>query len=143
MDDASIPLFRTKALIDTGAPLSIFPRGAADALGIELPSSFATTLSVDMVGKNWPAHSRAVTLELAEFRGYPWMAEVAFLLEEWPMNYGILGHRGFLDRWAVTFNAYKNYFIVESPTDFEHRLPVDMAREFQSRFDGEWSPPGT
>jgi hypothetical protein len=96
-----------------------------------------------MVGKSWAAHLVPVTIELVAFRGYGWPAEMAFLLDDWPIPYGILGHRGFLDRWAVTFNAYKNYFVIEAPDDFERRMPVDMAKEFETKYDSEWSPPGT
>jgi hypothetical protein len=30
---------------------------------------------------------------------------------------GLLGTRGFLDRWAVTFNRYHNYFQLDHPDD--------------------------
>jgi hypothetical protein len=35
---------------------------------------------------------------------------------------GVLGTDGFLDRFAVTFNKYYEYFIVERPDDFHDRV---------------------
>lgn len=135
------------ALIDTGAPTCVFPLGAAKALGFDM-SRVGFQHTVEMVGREMAAEYKHVTLELHRWPGHHWEAEVAFLAAEWPMNFGVLGHRGFLDRWAVTFNAYKTYFVVEQPSEFEERLPQEAARpldpyeEFQSQFhDSEWERP--
>lgn len=48
-----------------------------------------------------------------------WTARVAFITaRDFQMPFqGILGTEGFLDRWAVAFNKYYEYFEIESPQD--------------------------
>lgn len=93
-----------------------------------------------LIGREWAAIPVMVTLTLEPFTDTSWETEVDFLLAEWDMPFGILGTEGFLDRWAVTFNRYHNYFVVQEVDDFEQRLPVDPFIEFQRAWDG-WDRP--
>lgn len=132
--------WRTKALVDTGAPRTIFDRGAAEALGVDLSDRGAQRLHF-LAGQELYAVPAMVTLTLPPFDDIYWETEVDFLLGDWNMPFGLLGQVGFLDRWVVTFNHYRNYFVVQQLDDFEGRLPVDPFEEFQKQWDG-WDRPG-
>ncbi len=68
------------------------------------------------------------------FEGLSWETEVGFFVDDWQMPFaGVLGHQGFLDRWAVSFNYSQNYFVVEEPGVFHGRLPPDYDEVYQSR----------
>lgn len=69
-----------------------------------------------------------------------WNAEVDFLLDDWEMPFGLLGQEGFLDKWVVTFYRYRNYFVIQTMSDYEEKMPVDVFEEFQKGFDG-WDRP--
>lgn len=135
--------WRMKCLVDTGAPSCILPRGAADALMIDLESLPPEDQTlVNIVGKQWKAAECFVDLALPDFEGFTWSAAVRFLYEDWPMPFGVAGQDGFLDKWAVSFNYYHSYFIVEPIDQFDARLPVDEFEEFQRRFPDDYSPLG-
>lgn len=93
------------------------------------------------MGKSWVAEFHMVALEIPQFSGESWETEIAFLIADIPLSYGVLGHRGFLDRWTVTFNYHKNYFIIERPDDFEQRKGIDPEDMGQGTFDSEWDRP--
>jgi hypothetical protein len=133
--------FEFKALIDTGAPRNVFPRGCADALAIDLSGTHKTVRQHELLGNRWDAVPVLVHLTLPPFHDLTWEAEVDFLLDDWPMPFGLLGQEGFLDRWVVIFNRYKDYFIVQEVDAFEQRLPVDPWEAFQQDWDG-WNRPG-
>jgi hypothetical protein len=127
-----------KALIDTGAPRSVFPLGAAIALEISLPDpveSPADIKKLKFLGQDWQAFSHEVTLSLPPFDDLVWHAEVDLVLQE-GLKYGLLGHEGFLDRWAVSFNAYHNYFVVEPVEEFHKRMPIDVFEVWQREGPG-------
>ncbi len=124
----------TKALIDTGSPRTILPRGVGDALGIDFPRSTDPNLRHHyLMGRRWPAITVLVLLELPPFSELSWEAEVDFVLEE-DLPFGLLGFEGFLNRWAVSFNGYHSYFVVEPVEAFEERIPPDPFEEFQRRW---------
>ena len=56
---------------------------------------------------------------LARDTSYVWQARVGFITDPgFQMVFqGILGTEGFLDKWAVTFNKYNEYFELESPDE--------------------------
>lgn len=142
MLSAGVDTWRTPALIDTGAPRTVFDRGAADALGLDLSDQSRRRLHFLAGRELWavPVH---VSLTLPPFDDLTWETEVDFLLvdaEDWQLPFGLLGQMGFLDRWVVTFNRYRNYFVVQSVDDFEQRLPIDPFEEFQRQWDG-WDRP--
>lgn len=131
----------TRALVDTGAPRNIFSRGCAEALGIDLSPPHPRKRTHVLLGQSWDAIPVMVCLTLEPFIDLSWETEVDFLLAEWDMPFGILGTQGFLDRWAVTFNRYHNYFVVQEVEIFEERLgSVDTFLEFQKTWDG-WDRP--
>ncbi len=127
----------TKALIDTGAPRTVFPSGIADVLGIELPRT--GTVQIDLMGRRWPAITVRLNLVLQPFDDLGWDAEVDFVLDE-GLPFGLLGYEGFLNRWAVSFNAYLGYLVVEPVEDFDARIPMDQLEELQRRWPDSYSP---
>ena len=110
--------------MDTGAPRTVFPRGVADALAVDVPDE--GEVRIELLGRSWPAVTVPVTLRLKPFDD-PWDAGVDFVLDE-GLPFGLLGYEGFLNRWAVSFNAYEGYFVVEPVEDFHQRLPQDPLR---------------
>jgi predicted aspartyl protease len=132
---------RTDALIDTGAPVTVFPRGVADKLDVDLPDEGSGgDEAVIMLGERWPCVVRTVTLVLPPFEDLEWDAPVRFSINE-GLPFALLGYEGFLNRWAVTFNAYRGYTVVETIESLDERIPIDTWDEFQKDFDG-WDRPG-
>lgn len=130
----------TKALIDTGAPRTVFPRGIADILGIELPPSYTPGLrKVELLGHTWPTFSETVRLQLDQFEDMGWEAEVDFVLDE-GLDFGLFGYEGFLNHWAVSFDGYHGFFVVEPVESFNARIPVDPWEEFQERWPDSYNP---
>jgi hypothetical protein len=122
-----------RSLIDTGSPRTVFSRGAGVALDIELPeagSGAPNVKKLTFLGNDWEAISETVTLRLPPYDDLEWEAEVDFVLDE-SLPYGLLGHEGFLNQWAVSFNAYHSYFVVEPVEDLNARIPVDVAEIWQ------------
>jgi hypothetical protein len=108
-----------RALVDTGAPITLFDRGVADALGIRIRPAGAEHGWVTVLGGNWQIQYEDVDLAVPNNDGLAWTARVAFVLDQrlqMPFQ-GVLGSRGFLDQFAVTFNQYYDYFIVGRPDD--------------------------
>ena len=133
---------RANALIDTGAPVTVFPRGVADKLGVDFPPEGSEgNESVIMLAHRWACVVRTVSLGLPPFDDLEWEAPVRFALEE-GLPFALLGYEGFLNRWAVSFNAYKGYSVVETIESFDERIPIDPWVEFQKDWDG-WDRPGS
>jgi hypothetical protein len=129
------------ALIDTGAPVTVFPRGVGDALDINFPDDGDDGDEIIiLMGHDWPCVLQTVSLLLPPFEDLGWEAPVRFVLEE-GLPFGLLGYEGFLNRWAVSFNAYAGYTVVETNESFVERIPVDPWEEFQKHWDG-WDRPG-
>ncbi|MGH9297644.1 MAG: hypothetical protein ACRDZP_06660 [Acidimicrobiales bacterium] len=85
------------------------------------------------MGRSWPAVSAEVGLALEPFADMGWSAEVDFLLDEGP-PFGLLGYEGFLNRWAVSFNGYLGYFIVEPADGFDQRQPTPVIDGLRNRW---------
>ena len=104
--------------MDTGAPITVFDRGTADALNIRIGYSGHRSGMVALMGS-----SRAVQFEHVELSlpgmgdGFAWTTDVAFIKQpDFQMPFqGLLGTVGFLDRHIVTFNYYEGYFEVRRP----------------------------
>lgn len=110
-----------RALIDTGAPISFFDRGTADALGLRIRPAGARLDNIRLLGGTWTVQWETVSLTLVQCPDMSWTTDIAFALDktlQMPFQ-GILGTAGFLDRFAVTFNKYYDYFVVE-PADECH-----------------------
>jgi hypothetical protein len=113
----------TKALIDTGSPRCVFPRGIGDLLAVDFPKyPSGATESVTLLGQRWPAVASEVDMMLRPFTDSGWTAEVLFVVDD-GLPLSLLGCEGFLNRWAVSFNSYLGYFTVESVDDFHSRQP--------------------
>lgn len=110
----------TRALIDSGSPLTIFDRGVAEALCIKIGSFGADRGSIALLGERRNIQFEYVELSLPAYPGYSWDARVAFVTDrtfQMPFQ-GILGAEGFLHKFVVTFHAYENFFLVEHPDDW-------------------------
>jgi hypothetical protein len=130
----------TKALIDTGSPRTIFPRGIGDLVGIEFPDLKADAeKKIELMGGRWPAITRPVSLLLQPFDDMGWEAEVDFLLDD-VLSFGILGYEGFLNRWAVSINGYLGYVIVEPAEDFDQRQPPEVLADLKARWPQLFPP---
>lgn len=142
--DHEIHAIRVRALIDTGAPRTVFGRAVAEAVGLEVGRPDAATITVQMLGRPWRAEAHVVGLTLPPFDDIAWETEALFLRDHVDLPFeGLLGTIGFLDRWVVTFNYYDGQFIVEERDSFRARLPIDVEREFLDNYDSEWMRPGT
>jgi hypothetical protein len=109
----------TTALIDTGSPITVFDYGTAEALLIRFGHAGAETGTVALLGKRLPIQFEYVDLSLVDDPSICCSARVAFIADPtFQMSFqGLLGTEGFLDRWAVTFNKYYDYFVLQHPDD--------------------------
>ncbi|HEV7719723.1 MAG TPA: hypothetical protein VGO60_00475 [Iamia sp.] len=121
----------TKALIDTGAPRTIFPRGTGDLLGIGFPDypSQAET-KIGLLGHRWNAVTTTVTLALHPHNEPTWEAEVDFVVEE-GLPFALLGYEGFFNQWAVGVDGYHGYFTVEPVEEFDARQPPTVREQLR------------
>lgn len=109
-----------RALIDTGAPITFFDRGAGEAIGVRFGHAGAETGSIKIFGGTRPIQFEDVGLALHTYPEVSWQARVAFVTDpgfQMPFQ-GVLGMAGFQDRFAVLFNAYYNYFVVQSADEW-------------------------
>lgn len=130
-----------RALVDSGAPSTLFDRGMGEALDVDYEKVPRRMTSHQLAGDEYAAQVETVTMTLDAFPDLTWEAEVSFLVEDWGMPFqGLLGTRGFLDRWVVTFHVAENSFYVEEPDSFASRIPPDVAAEFERRDTGFRGP---
>lgn len=123
-----------KALIDTGAPRSVFPRGVGDLLGVRFPDvPSKATKQITLLGRNWPAITETVDPLLLPFEDLGWEAEIDFVLDD-GLQFALLGYEGFLNRWAVSFNGYLGYGVVEPAEDFDARQPPELLDDLRARW---------
>jgi hypothetical protein len=133
-----------RALIDTGAPMTVFDRGAADAVGVRLNRAGAESATVRLLGGHWSVQFEMVRLSLVRDAEYAWDARVAFVKDpalRMPFQ-SVLGTEGFLDKFAVTFNKYYDYFVLERPDDFHDRIGAPLAHDPVTAPDPQWERPG-
>lgn len=111
----------TRALVDTGAPVTVFDRGAADALGVRIRNTGAVDGTVRLLGRTLNVQFEIIDLCLRDDPALSWSARVAFIKnQQFQMAFqGILGTEGFLDRFAVTFNKYYDWFQIVPADDEE------------------------
>jgi hypothetical protein len=129
-----------RALIDTGAPITFFDRGAGKAVGVRFGQAGADYGTIRVFGGTWHVQFEYVNLTLPAEPGLTWEARVAFVREaalQMPFQ-GVLGHDGFLDRFAVTFNKYYEYFVVERPDDFHDRIGRQLTTDPTRTTDHRW-----
>lgn len=114
--------WNVRALVDTGAPFTLFDRTAGIALGVDFDDPHARREQHQLGGATHLAQYADVTLAIPPFAGLTWTAEIGFIMTEWEMPFGgLLGQEGFLDHWAVSFD-YPNSFVIETKAAFEDRL---------------------
>ena len=134
-----------RALIDTGAPITFFDRGAADAVGVRIGHAGAEKGTIRIFGGTWRVQFEMVDLTLMVDEELSWPARVAFVIDpdlQMPFQ-GVLGTEGFLDKFAVTFNRYYDYFIVERPDDFHERRGKHLTRDATGAADENWKTHGS
>jgi hypothetical protein len=126
---------RVRALIDTGAPRSIFPRGVGDLLGVEFPTyRLDASKKISFLGRDWAAISETINLHLPPFDDdLGWEAEVDFVMEE-QLSLALLGYEGFLNRWAVTFNAAFGYFVIQPAEDNDEAQSEVLMEDLRRRY---------
>lgn len=112
----------------------MFPRGIGDLLGVEFPS-YATDApkKIQLMGRAWPAVTETISLLLRPFDDLGWEAEVDFVLED-DLPFALLGYEGFLNRWAVSFNGYLGYLVIEPAEDFDVRQPPGVLEDLERRW---------
>ena len=93
-----------------------------------------------MFGGTWPVQFEYVDLILPAELELEWQARVAFVTTaELQMPFqGVLGTDGFLDKFAVTFNKYIGYFVVERPDDFHDRVGQHLISDSTPTADHRW-----
>jgi hypothetical protein len=83
-------------LIDTGAPITVLPRGVGVMLDIDMPADHeGGQETILLLGEAWPCVERTVTVMLPPFDDLEWEAPVRFSVRE-GLPYGLLGYEGFL-----------------------------------------------
>jgi hypothetical protein len=123
----------TKALIDTGAPRCVFPKGIARLLGITLPAIPSQTTGKHVfLNREWHSITCDVDLSIRPFDDIAWNAGVDFVIEE-GLPFALLGYEGFLNKWAVGFNAALGYFTVEEPDDFYGKTDASTKQDLRRR----------
>ncbi|HJQ88630.1 MAG TPA: hypothetical protein VJ820_14340 [Propionibacteriaceae bacterium] len=129
-----------RALVDTGAPITFFDRGAGEAVGVRFGQAGAERGTIRIFGGTWHIQFEHVELTLPEEPGITWGARVGFVTApEFQMAFqGVLGTNGFLDRFAVTFNYYYDYFIIERPDDFHDRVGQHLTTDPTRTSDHTW-----
>lgn len=112
-------LWRTRALVDTGSPITVFDYASAEALLVRFNNAGAEQSTIQLLGATRRVQFEYVDICLLDDPTLTWSIRIGFLTDPtfvMPFQ-GLLGTEGFLDRWAVTFNAYYNYFLLQQPDD--------------------------
>lgn len=126
--------------MDTGAPITFFDRGVADAVGVRFGYAGAESGSIRILGGTWRVQFEIVDLALPIDSEISWTARAGFVSSaELAMPFqGILGTDGFLDKFAVTFNKYYNYFTIERPDNFNDRVGKHLMGHPTDSADKHW-----
>lgn len=112
----------TFGLIDSGAEFTLADWGLADELELDPTTTEDEIVRIAVGGRAHDVHLAQVELSLLEppmlgedAQHVTWLADVGFI-REWPAAEFkvLLGHRGFLDQWQVSFAARELRFTVAS-----------------------------
>ena len=103
----------------------------------------ARMTTVRLMGFSRPAQIETVDFSLPDLPGFNWTADVAFIKDpEVRMPFqGVLGTEGFLDRFAVTFNRYHNYCVIETADEFHERVGQHLISNPVAAPDPQWERP--
>lgn len=99
----------SRAMIDTGSPVTILNRELAEAAGIYV-DGLDSGPNVTLRGlRNRPTRSAMVEMEL---NGVPhrWTGQICIPEDDPPMRFSILGFEGFLDNWSLMIHASARRF---------------------------------
>lgn len=112
----------------------------AQALNLRLGQTGAETGSILVLGGHWRVQYETIELSIPGVPEFCWEARVAFVCDpELQMSFqGVLGSRGFLERLAVTFNEYENYFVIESADGYHERVGRHLIDDPTRRSDESW-----
>jgi hypothetical protein len=86
---------------------------------VKIGAAGADRGTIQMLGGVRNVQFEHIELSLPHDPSYAWTARVAFTIDptfQMPFQ-GVLGTEGFLDRWAVTFNKYFDYFEIMRPDE--------------------------
>jgi hypothetical protein len=75
-------IWRTLALIDTGAHITVFDYGTAEALLVRIGNAGAKTGFVALLGARRPVQFEYIDLSLVDDPAVSWTAEVAFITDK-------------------------------------------------------------
>ena len=92
-----------EVLVDSGADISIFDAQIGTLAGIDVEAGEPSTLS-GVTGTTETFYIHKVTLILNDFK---FQTKVGFLPNMTPLGYGVLGQKGFFDRFIVKFDLMK------------------------------------
>jgi len=102
------------ALIDTGSDMIMLPLGIAEVLGAEPDFERVTELQC-ACGGTFKSYASRLPLELIidqkGFRSMSWQTHVQFVESNVTV---LLGHRGFLDRFDITFYGKQHMMKITS-----------------------------
>jgi hypothetical protein len=135
---------KLRALIDTGAPVTVLNGGAAELLGIRLGRAGADIREVDIGGKKGQrVQFERVSFTVVELPQRTWQTTVGFLREWVGIPFaGVLGDFGFLDQWVVTMHRSANYFTLRDIASFDRTMQAaDPETMASPEFDSEWFAP--
>lgn len=105
-----------EALIDSGADFCIFDAQIADILEIDL-SDTKTQMVSGIIGRPEPYYIHKVQIIIG---GWPFFMEVGFLRNIAHLGYGVLGQKGFFNRFTTKFD-YQKEEIELKPINNEQR----------------------
>lgn len=95
---------------------------------------------ITVLKHEWYVVRATVSMTLWPYEALTWEAEVDFVTEE-GLPFGLLGREGFLNHWAVGFNAYHGYFTVEPCDSFHARQSAGLVDLLLEHFPGSVVPP--
>lgn len=88
-----------EVLVDSGADFCVFDAQIGELLGIDVESGIRQNMS-GITGVIQPYYLHMVTLRVG---GWPYTAAVGFLPNIANVGYGVVGQKGFFDRFIVKF----------------------------------------
>jgi hypothetical protein len=93
-----------EALVDSGSDISIFPAALGELIGIDVLAGDRMVVGGVVAGAQRPAYVHAIEIQVGGPTGLRFTAPVAFMPDLSPRGHGLLGRRGFFDRFSfVTF----------------------------------------
>jgi aspartyl protease len=92
-----------EALVDSGADFCIFDAQIAAILGIQVENGQSREVA-GITGTKEKYYVHSITLKIG---GWPYKTDVGFLPNIARLGYGVVGQRGFFDKFVVKFDLQK------------------------------------